>query len=859
MYNNYDTLLERIPRLKYSVSNLMNYDGDLIIDFVNNLGYPEELHFVSKIHVNNLFQPCRTILSMINQCLTRKTSGSDKPIHTTLQMLWGVVTGTNVDYAELIWEEFIQAVKNFFSDMAKLKKYLEMAARKSRQPTTMTGKEVGKKKALEADDEPQPASELQVKDDEYNLQRGKGKGVVSDEQAAQSLLDLQKPKKKIIMDQYIFKRRTPVTQDASTGPSAQPPDDTSPPPEEDQGGSDPGQSYVAQAGPNPKPMHEVFNAIVYPEVHESLKLTTEEHVHIENPPSSSGTLSSMKNLEDAFTFGDQFLNDKLMKEEPGKENMDTEVKSMFIVPINQASSLVPPMSSPIIATLTKSHKRRRDNQDPLPPPLKNSYRSKKKKHDFDVFASKQPLVLKSLAWKTFDSREAPFSSSKKKLASPSEQLVNDDPIPNDMHLLESEDTGASHLLKIKTRPEWLQHRPEEETPKTLEPDWIGKKKLVKADFEGQAYKIVKPFHKNNISLKFQMEECHLLLIEEIDLINPEGNRVVHDMSKPLPLGGPPGQNQKDLPKDNPQVSVEVLRYDIKRSKSENKGIVPTAMELVLEQTQQDTSHEVSNVQSVKVLWDYFESKYIVEDAFSKKFFVSNFNNYKMVNSRPVMEQFNELLRILRQYTQHGLEMDEAICVFSVIDKLPPSWKDFKHSLKHAKDDLSLVQFASHLRIEESLRVQESNKGKGKEVARPSVNMMEEGGNNKNNKQNKGKKVVLKDNNGCYGSKNKPKLECWKCAKTVHFKRDCRSGNKKNNASASGSEKGSKDQSKDQGQNLVHVWNRPIKYFVSLISKAFYVQVDAIVWWIDFGAITQFVKIVAGLRHMNWWKTDMSFT
>nr|GEU59212.1 hypothetical protein [Tanacetum cinerariifolium] len=52
-------------------------------------------------------------------------------------------------------------------------------------------------------------------------------------------------------------------------------------------------------------------------------------------------------------------------------------------------------------------------------------------------------------------------------------------------------------------------------------------------------------------------------------------------------------NQKDLPMDNPIVSVEVLRYDIKRSKRESKGIVPTEMELVLEQTQQGSSHEVS--------------------------------------------------------------------------------------------------------------------------------------------------------------------------------------------------------------------------------------------------------------------------
>nr|GEV28886.1 zinc finger, CCHC-type [Tanacetum cinerariifolium] len=63
--------------------------------------------------------------------------------------------------------------------------------------------------------------------------------------------------------------------------------------------------------------------------------------------------------------------------------------------------------------------------------------------------------------------------------------------------------------------------------------------------------------------------------------------------------------------------------------------------------------------------------------------------------------------------------------FSINDKLPPSWKDFKHTLKHGKDNLSLVQLSNHLRIEKSLKAQDSDKGKGKEVGGPSVNMTEE--------------------------------------------------------------------------------------------------------------------------------------
>ncbi|GJX92706.1 hypothetical protein Tco_0347292 [Tanacetum coccineum] len=131
--------------------------------------------------------------------------------------------------------------------------------------------------------------------------------------------------------------------------SRPPPDDDKM--DEDLARPDPGESRVALAGPNPEPMHDEFMANVYPKVHESLKFPTDEHVILEDPLSSTGTLSSIKNLDDAFTIGDQFINDKSTKDEPKKLNVEVEVVFMVTVPIYQAPSSVPPLSIPIIDLL----------------------------------------------------------------------------------------------------------------------------------------------------------------------------------------------------------------------------------------------------------------------------------------------------------------------------------------------------------------------------------------------------------------------------------------------------------------------------------------------------------------------------
>ncbi|GJY28762.1 zinc finger, CCHC-type containing protein [Tanacetum coccineum] len=190
-----------------------------------------------------------------------------------------------------------------------------------------------------------------------------------------------------------------------------------------------------------------------------------------------------------------------------------------------------------------------------------------------------------------------------------------------------------------------------------------------------------------------------------------------------------------------------------------------------------------NVESSQELWDSLEAKYMAEDASSKNFLVSNFTNYKMTGSRPVLEQYNELLGILGRFTQHKMNMDESIQVSCIIDKLPPSWKDFKHTFKHLKEELTLIELGSHLRIEESLRMHDNDKPKGNNVAGPSVVNMVEHNNSSRYNDNKGKRKHH-DNNKADPNK-KSKVTYWKCGKPGHLKKDCKGGKVGNKANASG--------------------------------------------------------------------------
>ncbi|GJR34324.1 hypothetical protein Tco_1210008 [Tanacetum coccineum] len=426
----------------------------------------------------------------------------------------------------------------------------------------------------QAEHEPKP--EPQGEGEEYDIERAIRMSLESFQATGQVPVGdvaIREPPKKIsTTDQYIFQRRIPMTEEPSTGPSTQPEDDT-----------------FANI------VHDTSSPTDVETVAETDNTNSKKDTEILNIGEEQG--------EDVTT---KFFNDKPTEEEPDKSNMETKVESMVTVLIHQASSSIPPISTPVIdltppkpvsltiqvpiftATTTTT-----TTTLPLPPPIPQQPSSTDldlasrlssrvfnlELHDLphkidetvceavkvavhmalqapfrDRFRELPEADMKEIihqrmfesgTYKSLpkhvalyealeasmergnrdefltekdksrkrchDDQDPPLPDSDLSKKKRHDSVVEDVPIPDDMNISDSEDTNTAHLPKIKTRPDWLKPVREEHRPASPEPDW------------------------------FQMEECHLLLTDQVDLVNLEGHRVVLDVSKPSPLGGPPGR------------------------------------------------------------------------------------------------------------------------------------------------------------------------------------------------------------------------------------------------------------------------------------------------------------------------------
>ena len=114
--------------------------------------------------------------------------------------------------------------------------------------------------------------------------------------------------------------------------------------------------------------------------------------------------------------------------------------------------------------------------------------------------------------------------------------------------------------------------------------------------------------------------------------------------------------------------------------------------------------------TTKEQWESLDQKYKTEDAGAKKFVIGQFLDYKMVDSKTVVSQVQELQVILHEIHAEGMMLSETYQVATIIEKLPPAWKDFKNYLKHKREEMSIEELVIRLSIEED------NRGSKKKMA-----------------------------------------------------------------------------------------------------------------------------------------------
>nr|GEW51923.1 copia protein [Tanacetum cinerariifolium] len=71
-----------------------------------------EIRWLTDVNINKLHQPWRSFAAVINKCLTRKGSSYDSLRLSQAQILWGLYHKRNVDYAYLLWEDFVYQVEH---------------------------------------------------------------------------------------------------------------------------------------------------------------------------------------------------------------------------------------------------------------------------------------------------------------------------------------------------------------------------------------------------------------------------------------------------------------------------------------------------------------------------------------------------------------------------------------------------------------------------------------------------------------------------------------------------------------------------------------------------------------------------
>ncbi|GJW16827.1 hypothetical protein Tco_0024263 [Tanacetum coccineum] len=83
-----------------------------MVTFIKSLAYKGALESIPDLVTDHKYQPWRTFTTVINRRLSGKITGLDKLILSRAQILWGLFYKKNINFVELIWEDFIYQIDN---------------------------------------------------------------------------------------------------------------------------------------------------------------------------------------------------------------------------------------------------------------------------------------------------------------------------------------------------------------------------------------------------------------------------------------------------------------------------------------------------------------------------------------------------------------------------------------------------------------------------------------------------------------------------------------------------------------------------------------------------------------------------
>ncbi|KAK9672226.1 hypothetical protein RND81_12G085900 [Saponaria officinalis] len=151
--------------------------------------------------------------------------------------------------------------------------------------------------------------------------------------------------------------------------------------------------------------------------------------------------------------------------------------------------------------------------------------------------------------------------------------------------------------------------------------------------------------------------------------------------------------------------------------------------------------------------------------------------FRMTDNKPVLDQVHEYENLYAEITAEGMNICETFQVNCLLDKLPPSWQNYVHNIKHKQKDLTLLELVSHIKIEEQNRMQ--TKGRIIEHSSSNANLVET---RKQSNHKEGKRFTKGPNqihgtrqNNQFNGKREFKGDCYTCGKHGHSSRDCLDG------------------------------------------------------------------------------------